>query len=82
MDRAMAELCVLSRLLVVAALLATNMNVGGDDARVGKCPPENHFERCMPGKHGALHVGKNEKRHAKSSKAHKRIHCAHPVAWT
>src|ERR1019366_6933826 len=60
MDRAVAKLCILSRLLVVAALLATNMNVRGDDARMGKCPPENLFERCMPGKHGAIRVGKNE----------------------
>jgi hypothetical protein len=59
-DRTVAKLRILRRLLVAAALLATNMNVRGDDARMGKGPPQDFFERRVPRQHGAILVGKNE----------------------
>ena len=59
-DRAVAKLGILCRVPVAAAFLATNMNIRGDDARMGKGPSQDFFERRMPGQHGAIRVRKNE----------------------
>ena len=53
-------LAILRGLPVAAAILATNMNIRGNDARMSKSPSENIFERRVPRQHGAIRAGKDE----------------------